>query len=137
VIVEPLATWIFLALMLVLLAKRLSNSSDGHPRRGQLSSFNPPDPAGDGARVRRGGVLAVLFYVLIVALLAVVSLELARLVVAQLGVGLLPFTYVGVLGALANRLAWASSRLARLVNVAFWVLLAAAMALKTAAEQAE
>ena len=140
VIVEPLPTWIFLALLLALLPVRLSGLR--RQRRVRPSfSFNPDAQrkSESGSAAHRGVLsraLAVLYYLLIIAMVAMVSLELARLVAAELGIGLLPFTYVGVLAAVATRLTW-RSRTAVLVNVLYWVMLAAAMALKTAAEQEE
>jgi hypothetical protein len=117
-----------MALMLVLVASR-------RPPHLHLSNSSKP-----GAHTHRRSilsrVLAIIYYLLILAMLAMVSLEMARLVVAELGIGLLPFTYVGVLIALANRIAW-RSRTVGLVSALYWIMLAAAMALKVAAEQAE
>ena len=126
VVVEPLASWLFILLCLALLPMRVTAwrsplySKSSHHLRPSIISR----------------VLSTAYYLLIVAMLAMLSLELARLVAAELGIGLLPFGYVGMLLAVFNRLTW-RSKTARLANVVFWVLSIVAMALKTAAEQKE
>jgi hypothetical protein len=65
-------------------------------------------------------------------MLAMFSLELARLSLAKLGVGLLPFTYVGILAAAAVHLVW-HRRIMRAASALFWVMLAVAMSIKVAA----
>jgi hypothetical protein len=133
VIVVPLATWLFMALMLAMLIMRMVASRRPHHLHSPVSS-----KAGAHTHPRSvlSRVLAIIYYLLILAMLAMVSLEIARLVVAKLGIGLLPFTYLGVLIALANRIAW-RSRTVGLVSALYWIMLAATMALKVAAEQAE
>lgn len=62
-------------------------------------------------------------------MLAMESLEIARLVVAKLGIGLLPFVWVGVLVACAMH-AFLKTRSAMGASVVFWIALAAVMAIK-------
>ncbi|KAF2087048.1 hypothetical protein K490DRAFT_42560 [Saccharata proteae CBS 121410] len=132
VIVEPLATWLFLLFLTALLPLRYRSYLRRHPRNSHpaLTSTRPTKPG----LVSR--VASAIYYILVVCLLAMASLEIARLVVAELGIGLLPFTYVGVLAALANRLTW-PCRVSRLANAAFWLMLVVVMGLKTAAEADE
>lgn len=130
VVVGPLPTWIFLltspVLYFVLHRPLLSPSS--------TSSKSALDARRSRRRLAR--CLSVAYYVLLVALVAMISLEIARLMVAKLGVGLLPFTYVGILLALANRLWW-RVRIARVANILYWLALAVVTAVKTATKHKE
>lgn len=96
-------------------------------------------------------ILQIIYYFLIVAMLAMVSLEIARSVVAQIGIGLMPFNYVGIWLALVvhigternSRLAFLSKGdgkrrgMLRFVSAFFWITLLVAMALKIAGVQLE
>lgn len=67
-------------------------------------------------------------------MLAMVSLEIARLDIAELGIGLLPFTYVGVIVAgVGHVLTEKRASIVRGLGVLYWLMLAVAMALKVAA----
>lgn len=80
--------------------------------------------------------MSVVYYFLLVAMLAMESLEIARLSVAHLGIGLLPFVFVGVLVAGIVH-AVIPTRFARAVGALFWIALAATMAVKLAALREE
>jgi hypothetical protein len=84
----------------------------------------------------------VLYYFFLVALIAMISLEIARLVDAQLGIGLLPFTYVGILLAaglhlVMSRQTTSELRLVKCFNAVYWLLLAVVFAIKVATEVKE
>lgn len=143
VIVVPAATWLFIAIVLVVLAATFRRT--GYNLR----------TSGKGTARRRLGqrLLAGLYGLLIVAMLAMISLEIARLSIAQLGIGLLPFNYVGVLLALVVHILsktpqpepgrsleqFRSRRngVLRFCNLLFWLLLLVAMVLKTIALKTE
>lgn len=101
-------------------------------------------------------IASIIYYILIVAMLAMASLEIARLIVAQLGIGLLPFTYVGILVALIFHVAAASTTTTswlgglhvyrgearwrwtvKGVNILYWVMLMCVMAIKVASQAKE
>lgn len=122
-IITPLATWLYLliflppALFLHLRSRRRMSTVDAEKSLAKRSKW---------ASVS----LAVLYYLLIVALIAMQSLVLARLVAANLGIGLLPFTYVGLLVALGvhiwvQRTPGGGSLVA--ANTLWWVVLAAVL----------
>ena len=138
VIVEPLTTWTFLLLLLALLPMRLA-ARRSHTTR--LSKAERSSTVADHSSRHQkpsiiSRVLSVLYYVLIVAMIAMLSLEIARLIVAELGIGLLPFNYLGIILVLLNRITW-KSKTSRLANIFFWTVLLITTALKTAAEQSE
>lgn len=64
-------------------------------------------------------------------MLAMISLEIARQVTANIGIGLLPFNYVGVLGAFFVHV-FVHTKMSRLVSSLFWLLFAIFMAIKVA-----
>ncbi|KAB2577611.1 Protein SDA1 [Lasiodiplodia theobromae] len=65
-------------------------------------------------------------------MVALVSIEIAQLSSKDIGIGLLPFSYVGFVAVLANRLQW-KTRMARIENAIFWVLMGIVLTLKVAA----
>jgi hypothetical protein len=84
----------------------------------------------------------VLYYFFVLALIAMISLEIARLVDAQLGIGLLPFAYVGILLAAGLHLVMSRQktyglRLVKGFNAVYWLLLAVVFAIKVATEVKE
>jgi hypothetical protein len=82
-------------------------------------------------------IVAVIYYVLVLALVAMVTIEIARLATAGLGVRQLPWTYCGiVLAVLVRWLAGAPSRArgtrnVRWVTAGWWLLLAVVFAVGT------
>ncbi|KAI5359424.1 hypothetical protein Slin15195_G070510 [Septoria linicola] len=138
VIVTPLATWLYLAALLFVLPVLFL-------RRNRFSTTPyASDPDHEKARPARRNVwrivLRVLYYFFAVALIAMISLEIARLVDAELGIGLLPFMYPGIILAAALHAlvcrqgsSKAGSRtLAKSINALYWVLLAVVFAIKVA-----
>lgn len=78
-------------------------------------------------------VLEVLYWLFLVGMIAMVSLEIARLSAAHLGLGLLPFTYVGLILVGATRLT-RKTLITKMVNVLFWVMLGVSNIIKISAE---
>ncbi|MCJ1444065.1 MAG: hypothetical protein MMC23_004565 [Stictis urceolatum] len=154
-ILIPLVTWLYLFFLTLtlfltpLLARRTSAPlltkppSSGSP--GTLDS----GPTSQPRHRNTLRALWILHVLLLVAQLAMISLELARLVAADIGVALLPFSYVGIL--LAGAIRWRSrgaQRKAReggkdgrvdwralgWVGVGWWVLLGVLYAVGAAVE---
>ena len=112
IILIPLCTWLYLFALLI-----LSVVSFMHNRRKRTRSNNIP-PAGQTeakaaqslrqeyiARKRKLHITGlVLYYFLLTAVTALTALEIARLKKADLGIGLLPFTFVTLLFAALLRL---------------------------------
>lgn len=78
-----------------------------------------------------GLACAILYYFLIIAMVAMVSLEIARQISAKVGIGLLPFNYVGVLGAFLAH-AFVHTKTSRLVSFSFWIFFFVFMIVKVA-----
>lgn len=76
-------------------------------------------------------VLVCIYYFLVFAMVAMMSLEIARQATARIGIGLLPFNLVGALGAFACHVL-ITSRTSRSVAGSFWLLFAIFMAIKVA-----
>ena len=66
-------------------------------------------------------------------MIAMVSLEIARLVAASLGIGLLPFVYVGIIIVGAMHI-FQRGIAPRMLNAGFWILLGVMNAVKVATE---
>lgn len=81
-----------------------------------------------------------LYYLLILAQVLMCVLEITRLSLAHLGIGLLPFTFVSLVVAAAVRLSVGlRGRLMgwRLVNLGLWIVLAVTNGIKVAEEVRE
>ena len=144
-ILTPSATWLYLFLLpflLPLYAKSLRShnetriissdkSIDEYDGTPILRSQWDPEPVPKPGFFTR--TLSVLYYLLVVAMLGMMALEIARLSFADLGIGLLPFTFGGILAALVLRSSW-QARAVRLLNAVYWILLAAVMTVKFIAE---
>ncbi|SMY29973.1 unnamed protein product [Zymoseptoria tritici ST99CH_1A5] len=135
VIVIPLATWLYLLACIPILTLLFLGR-----KRYPTTTYDTKPTSPPRRRIWRT-VLTVLYYFFALALIAMLSLEIARLVDAQLGIGLLPFTYAGILIAaglhfFASRQAKAGRtghRLAvRTTNAVYWLLLAIVFAIKVA-----
>ena len=128
VVVVPLATWIYLVAIPPLLFML------GRPQ------FPNPMPTHNGAprKSKRVGpaLLLAVYSFLLVAMVAMVSLELARLASATLGIGLLPFVYIGIIAAGILHIVWKDTG-SLILNAAFWILLGVANAIKVATEVKE
>ncbi|CBQ70232.1 conserved hypothetical protein [Sporisorium reilianum SRZ2] len=101
VVLEPLATWVLLLVLLPLLAlavKRKRSSTNAASRLIHYRSNayrNESKLSGRHAGLRTG--LDVLYMLLVVAALLMNILQIVRLALAHRGVGLLPFNIAGIL----------------------------------------
>ena len=95
--------------------------------------FRPP-------RTKLHKALSLLYYLLLLAQLLMCILEIVRLSLAHLGIGLLPFTFITLITAAAVRFTkglqgrmhgW------RYLNVGVWIALAVANGVKIAGEKKE
>ena len=85
-------------------------------------------------------VLSILYYLLLLAQTLMCILEIVRLSLAKLGIGLLPFTFVTLITAAVVRFTKGlGGRIAgsRYVNVAVWIALAVTNGVKVAEETKE
>ena len=85
-------------------------------------------------------VLSIIYYLLLLAQTLMCILEIVRLSLANLGIGLLPFTFVTLITAAVVRLTKGlGGRIAgsRYVNVAVWIALAVTNGVKVAEERKE
>lgn len=84
--------------------------------------------------------LLILYYLLLLAQILMCTLEIVRLALAHLGIGLLPVTYVTLLGACVMRLTrglGGKMRRWRWANIAIFVALAVTNGVKVAEEVKE
>lgn len=138
-IVVPLPTWAFVLLLLALLPQRMNPT-----RQRRASSILKPTKPIENERAHyvdaelaprpavHTRILTALYYLIVAAMVALVSIEIAQLSSKDIGIGLLPFSYVGFVAVLANRLQW-KTRMARIENAIFWVLMGIVLTLKVAA----
>lgn len=131
VILVPLAVWLYLFLLLLstLLSLRRSSHRNGN---GMTTSVK--------TRSRWQNVHRGFYTLLIILSILMVTLEIVRLALAKLGVGLLPFVYVGLGTALVMR--WTAGFRGRLAHwrwcaVVLWLALIAADSVKLAEEARE
>ncbi|ORY61303.1 uncharacterized protein BCR38DRAFT_439825 [Pseudomassariella vexata] len=120
VVLAPLPTWIYLCSILLFLSPGWSRI----PRPASTSSSPRP-------WVRR--VLASVYYFLISVIVLMESVEIARLIIADLGIGTLPFVYVGCLLAVllqATDGGWRRLRGWWAASIMFWTAGAVVTALK-------
>jgi len=97
-ILVPLCTWLYLLALVILFAmgtRRSTRSNGFHPSKAT------EDAESDGLsenRTRRRNkthmVLSILYFLLLLAQILMCVLEIVRLALAHLGIGLLPFTFV-------------------------------------------
>ena len=113
----------------------------GRRRRSRRNTVIPD--FGTSRRNHEGTVqktLIAIYYLLCLAAVVMTVLEMVRLSVAHLGIGLLPFTPVGILMAtVAHALSMRKERLTTvwLVNAAYWICLAAVDSVKIVEEVRE
>lgn len=82
----------------------------------------------------------MLYYFFVIALIAMISLEIARLIDAELGIGLIPFLYAGIVIAaglhfFVCRKSYGNKRgvtMVKSVNVLYWLMLVVVFSLKVA-----
>ncbi|GAC72946.1 hypothetical protein PANT_7c00350 [Moesziomyces antarcticus T-34] len=132
VVLEPLATWVLLLVMLPLLAvalkKRRSNAKLSSSTTSRLLHYRASARRGDGSfsgkHAKLRSVLDVVYMLLIVAALLMNILQIVRLALADRGVGLLPFNLAGILIVLVlMHVRTADGVAVSTVCLAFWSLL--------------
>ena len=128
VILVPLASWIYFALLaLAFLARR--------PVRATFASEDaePGTKRAGHSRTRARAVArSVAYYFVLLASVAMLSIEVARLSTAGAGVGLLPFLYVAFVAAATVRTACRADVGLRAASAAFWVVFVVMSAVKLA-----
>jgi len=101
VILVPLCSWLYLLLLLILFLTRRSTTSHSHGRAYKedvaLDGTEPYNPAPARKRSKAQLGLTILYTLLLIAQLLMCILEITRLALANLGIGLLPFTLVALL----------------------------------------
>ncbi|KAL8674196.1 MAG: hypothetical protein Q9168_001405 [Polycauliona sp. 1 TL-2023] len=151
-ILVPLCTWLYLAALVVLtitgtrlLPRHPSNlPHQKHSRDGknipEVETTEPVAGHPSPRRTKSYKALSVLYFLLLLAQFLMCILEIVRLSLTHLGVGLLPFTFVGLVAAgtvhltkgLKGRIyAW------RYLNPALWLALLITNAVKVAQESKE
>ena len=135
VVLEPLATWLLLLALLIAIPLTRRRYLSERPR----STIFPPDAYSSKkpkSLLRR--ILTWVYYLLIVAMLAMLVLEIARLATSGRGVGLLPASLVGVLLAAGmHHFSTGIRDPLRVVIVVFWILMIVSMALRLKATNSE
>ncbi|MCJ1390353.1 hypothetical protein MMC18_003212 [Xylographa bjoerkii] len=157
-ILVPLCTWLYLLVVLVCLMlsfRRRNTSSISHNPKERPSTESPKFFTNSGEalsyhphkRSKSQIILLVLYTLLIIAAILMTVLEIVRLALADLGIGLLPFTFVGIILAGVLHLTSAFSRSKNLlggrrgwtrwVNLGLWAALVVVEAVKIAEEVKE
>jgi len=136
VILVPLSTWIFLVMILF----TLLNARRRHSRGKAASEVDVDHPI--TAPPHRNRVYSAFYSFLIIAAIAMTALEIARLVSDDLGVGLLPFTFVGIIFATTLHFSHGlhgriSEREWPILNATFWLLMVITLAVKISEEMKE
>lgn len=140
----PLVSWIYLLLSFIVLLPLLFISFGRNQRRYPEGPEGGKEEIAAPARSRKvlRTIFRVLYYFLILALVAMISLEIARLVDAQLGIGLLPFLYPAYIFAAGFRAVvdfkWVATGrkygvVVKVVNELFWLMLIVVFAIKVGA----
>lgn len=154
-VLVPLCTWLYLLVIAILVAlssrrpRNMTNSSSGVFSRKPYGSSKQTtdvnmDAVYNGDQRRRHRkihtTLSILYLLLVLAQILMCVLEIVRLSLTHLSIGLLPFTFVALITALALRLTrgfgdrihgW------RWANLAVWVALAITNGVKIAQEVKE
>ena len=95
-ILVPLCTWLYLLTVILLLS---SDGRSGRWHRASSKDDDSPEKLRGAKRSIIARVFLVLYYLLILAQILMCILELIRLSLASLGIGLLPFTIVTLIVA--------------------------------------
>ena len=142
-ILVPLCTWLYL-LLVVVLAALGSRRSPGIGRTHKTSEDVEVDGLGPRGHKRSHGIahkaLSILYYLLLLAQVLMCVLEITRLSLAHLGIGLLPFTFVSLILAFALHLTHGFSGTImgwKWANLAVFIALAIANGVKIAEEVKE
>ncbi|CAL3969523.1 hypothetical protein PZA11_005951 [Diplocarpon coronariae] len=139
-ILIPLPTWLGILLLALLLSIFSSKHHHHHPHHPQSSPSTSTFKSISTPSVHAGKswlfiLTSTLYYILILANILMVTLEIARLSRLPSGIGLLPFSYVGLL--LGTLLFWSGGAQGRLrdwqaVNMVLWIGGVAVSAVKVA-----
>ena len=138
-----MCTWLYLILLgLLYLVTAKTRAATGHDivagQTKDAKEWSTPRPWKTKSTLYK--ILAALYYLLIVAQILMCILEITRLSLAHLGIGLLPFTFVALIVAAILRLTFGlRGRIGgwRWANLGLWILLAAANSVKLAEEAKE
>ncbi|MCJ1421710.1 hypothetical protein MMC32_008076 [Xylographa parallela] len=157
-ILVPLCTWLYLLAVLIsllLLSRRRNNPSTSYSAKERPLSDNAQIFTDNGEpiyhnthkRSKSQTFLLILYTLLIIAAILMTVLEIVRLALANLGIGLLPFTFVGIIVAGVLHLTSAFSRRksllggrrgwTRWVNLGLWAALVVVEVVKIAEEVKE
>ena len=154
-ILVPLCTWIYLVVLIGLVIKGTRFSSQisrqsSKPHSSHLENSDKTNEdveinelaAGDETRrfAKTHEALSILYYLLILAQILMCVLEIVRLSLAHLGVGLLPFTFVALITAAALRFTKGlrgKVNGSKYLNLALWIMLAVTNGVKVAEETKE
>ncbi|KAL8691621.1 MAG: hypothetical protein Q9218_003196 [Villophora microphyllina] len=144
-VLVPLCTWLYLfALTIILALARRRRGPTTTSIFGRVGKNTPEDTSNDPPNPRTTRKLhltsTILYYLLILAQTLMCILEIVRLSLAHLGIGLLPFTFVTLL--VAATLRFTSGLEGRLVGwkwatVGVWAALAVVNGVKIAEEVKE
>ena len=152
-ILVPLCTWLYLLTLLIQLALSLSGKSikprggparvdtDNHKSFADINVTHLPSlwrPWKDRSKVYVAGL--VLYYLLLIAQFLMCLLEVVRLSLAHLGVGLLPFTFVALIAAGSMRATLGMRgkvAMWRGLTLVLWLALAVTNSIKIAGEVKE
>lgn len=142
-VLVPLCTWLYLLVVVVLAASGARRATGVH-RAHKTSDDVEVDGLADGGHKRSRGIahkaFSILYYLLLLAQVLMCVLEITRLSLAHLGIGLLPFTFVSLILAFALHftrglkgrvLGW------KWANVAVFIALAVTNGVKIAEEVKE
>lgn len=144
-VLVPLCTWLYLSALVVLAVTGTKFSTRAVQQSFFRTSKNTQDVELEtGGQTRRHTkihlVFAILYYLLLLAQTLMCILEIVRLSLAHLDVGLLPFTFVTLITAAVVRFTKGlGGRLFgwRYANLAVWVALAVTNGVKVAQETKE
>lgn len=154
-ILVPLCTWLYLLALVFLLFLRLGRSSINHERSGTIfrsgfgasgksrdevgiDAFTESTPRAQHGKIHKG--FTILYYLLLLVQFLMCVLEIVRLSLAHLGIGLLPFTFVALI--IAGVLKWMRGLGGRMhgwrwANLGVWTALAVTNSVKVAQEVKE
>ncbi|MCJ1379787.1 hypothetical protein MMC17_002890 [Xylographa soralifera] len=157
-VLVPLCTWLYLLAVLIFLllsSRRRNTRSISHNVKERPSTDGPelftnngrPLSYNNHKRSKAQTILLILYTLLIIAAILMTVLEIVRLALANLGIGLLPFTFVGIIVAGMLHLTSALSRKesllgrrrgwTRWVNLSLWTALVIVEAVKITEEVKE
>ncbi|MCJ1278062.1 hypothetical protein MMC21_005876 [Puttea exsequens] len=140
-VLVPLCTWLYISVLIILAAivrRRPNDTTTFRARKsaGEVDALGGPKIG----RSKTHLVFTILYYLLLLAQTLMCILEIARLSLAHFGIGLLPFTFVTLLGAAILRFTnGMRGKIAgwRWATLGVWVALAVTNGVKIAEEDKE